>query len=82
MNADRVKTKKKERLWPLWSGLLLAGVLLLAEAFGVAHLTKWTARLGIGLIYSAAVVIAAGGRWPAFTGVAAVWISIILCYIL
>jgi len=82
MSTDKAKTKKKERLWPLWLALLVAGILLLSEAIGIAHLTKWTARLGIGLIYSAVVIVPAGGRWPAMTGISLVWLAIILCYVL
>ncbi|MFH1687316.1 MAG: hypothetical protein ABIE70_07310 [bacterium] len=82
MSTANVTTRKPERLWILWTALVIAGVLLLAEAFQIGHLTKWTARLGIGLVYTALALIVAYGRWPAIVGVVVVWLAIILCYLL
>ena len=37
--------------WLLYLTLLAAGVILLADAYQLAHLHRWTAKLGVGLIY-------------------------------
>lgn len=48
--------------WLLYLTLLAAGVILLADAYQLAHLHRWTAKLGIGLIYSAFVLFVGRGR--------------------
>ena len=72
----------KEPYWLVYVALLIAGILLLADAYYIAHLSKWTARLGIGLIYSAVVLIVSRGRWAGNLALVIVWLAIVLTYIL
>jgi len=48
--------------WILYLSLLVAGLLLIADGFHVAHLHRWTAKLGIALAYSAFVLFVGEGR--------------------
>jgi len=71
-----------EPVWLVWAALLLAGLLLLADAFHIYQLTKWTARLGIALVFSALALFIGNGRWPSTAATAIVWLAVVLCYIL
>ena len=76
-----VKPKKKEPLWLIYIALLLAGLLLLADAYSVAHLSRWTAKFGMALVFSAIAFIVANGRKSGMIAVAIVWIALIASYI-
>jgi hypothetical protein len=70
-----------EPYWLVWVSLLLAGLLLLADAYHVAHLAKWTARLGIALIFSAIAMFVGSGRWAGNLAVIIIWLAVVLTYI-
>jgi len=70
-----------EPYWLVWVALLLAGLLLLADAYHVAHLAKWTARLGIALVFSAVAMFVGSGRWAGNLAVVIVWLAVLLTYI-
>ncbi len=79
MAAEETKSqsKKKQPFWLVYFSLLLAGLLLLADAYHFAHLDWWTARLGIALIYSAVSLFIGNGRTAGFVAAAIVWIAVI-----
>ncbi len=66
-----------QKNWLIYTALLIAGILLLSDAYGIFHLTKWTARLGIGLIWSAIALLVDKGQWAGNVAVAVVWVAII-----
>jgi len=75
-----VKPKKKQPWWLVYISLLLSGVLLLADAYQVTHLQRWTARLGAALVFSAIALLWPGGKTPAKIAVAVVWIAVVVSY--
>lgn len=80
--SKTVKPKKKDPYWLIYIGLLLAGILLLADAYAIAHLSRWTAKFGIALVYSAFALIIANGRKSGIIAVAIVWIALIASYVI
>jgi len=65
----------------IYVALLLGGMLLLADAFGLSTLQKWTARLGIALVYSALALVVGKGRMPGYVAAAIVWLCVLLTYL-
>lgn len=81
--ADK-KNESKQRKQPVWliyTALVLAGVMLLAEAYQISHLSKWTARLGVALIYTAIALLIGAGRWASIMAVVIVWLGILITFI-
>lgn len=70
-------TSKKQPYWLVYFSLLLAGLLLLGEAFGFAFLQRWTLKLGIVLVYSALSLFVGNGRLAGFIAAAIVWLAVI-----
>ncbi|HWR83099.1 MAG TPA: hypothetical protein VN285_07340 [Candidatus Deferrimicrobium sp.] len=62
MPAEPKSAQKKEPLWVVYGALLLAGLLMLIEAFHISRLNRWPAQLGIALVYSAVSLFVAEGR--------------------
>jgi hypothetical protein len=77
INNPTIKPVKK-MYWLIYLSLIPSGVLLLGSALGSTLLTKWTAKLGVGLLYSAFALIIGNGRQSGFIAVAILWISIII----
>jgi len=75
-----VKPKKKQPWWLVYVSLLLSGVLLLADAYNVTQLQRWTARLGVALVFSAIALLWPGGKTPGKIAVAVIWIAVVISY--
>ncbi|MCK4462163.1 MAG: hypothetical protein KAW46_10175 [candidate division Zixibacteria bacterium] len=80
-NNKSSSSTRSEPYWLVYVALALAGLLLLADAYHVAHLAKWTARLGIALIYSAIAMFVGSGHWAGNLAVVIVWLAVVLTYI-
>jgi hypothetical protein len=74
------KRKKKQPFWLIYVALLLAGILLLADAYNLTQLSRWTARLGISLVFSAIALIVGNGRTVGYMAVAIIWIAVAVSY--
>jgi hypothetical protein len=78
---DKGKDKPKgEPWWVVYIALLVAGVILLGEAYEVAQLQKWTARLGISLVYSAMALLVANGKFPGILAAVIVWVAALISF--
>ena len=81
MTAEEAKPpSKKQPYWLVYFSLLLAGLLLLADAFGFAYLQRWTVKLGLVLIYSALSLFIGNGRAAGFIAAAIVWLAVIATF--
>ena len=71
---------KKQPYWLVYFSLLLAGLLLLANAYNLAHLHWWTVKLGIALIYSALSLFIGNGRAAGFIAATVVWLAVLATF--
>lgn len=71
---------KKQPYWLVYFSLLVAGLILLADAYHFAHLHRWTARLGIALVYSAVSLFIGRRRTAGFIAAAIVWLAVIATF--
>ena len=74
--------KKNQFYWLIYLALLLGGIILLAQAIDYIHLNKWTAKLGIALLFSAFALLVANGRKAGYAATSIIWIVIIISYFL
>ena len=74
------KPEKKQPFWLITVGVVLAGILLLADAFGLLYLHKVTAQLGVALLFSAFALLVGKGRWPGYTAVAIIWLAVVAMF--
>jgi len=81
-NAKSVgKPKPNPKYWLIYVALLLAGVILLADAAQITQLQKWSARLGIAFVYSAVSLIVGNGRKSGIIAAVIIWVAAILTFI-
>jgi len=72
---------KKQPYWLVYFSFLLAGLVLLADAYNLAHLHWWTVKLGIALIYSALSLFIGNGRAAGFIAAAVVWLAVLATFL-
>lgn len=77
---SKPKKKKSPPYWLIYIALLLSGLLLLADAYNVTHLSRWTARLGIALVFSALALLWPRSKTVGPVAVAIVWIAVAVSY--
>jgi len=71
---------KKQPYWLIYISLLLAGLLLLADAYHFAQLYRWTARLGIALVYSAVSLFIGRGRAAGYIASVIIWLAAVATF--
>ncbi len=80
--SDKQSAKKKQPYWLVYLALLIGGMLMLADAYQITHLHRWTARIGIALMYSAIALLVGNGRRAGFMATAVVWLAVVATYFL
>ncbi len=68
----------KGLFWVLYLALIIAGVLLLADALQIGFLTRLSVRLGAGFIFSAIALIAGKDKPLPIISIALVWLAIVI----
>ena len=73
---------KKSLNWLIYLSLIISGLLLLADAFNATYFNRWTARIGIGLLFTALAFIVGAGQKKSQIAVGILYGSIIATYFL
>ena len=73
---------KKSLNWLIYLSLIIAGLLLLADAFNATYFSRWTARIGIGLLFTAFAFIVGTGRKATQVAIGILYGAIIITYFL
>ena len=76
--AKTGKTPSKKMVWLVYAALVLAGILFVADAFNISHLGRWTARVGIALLFSAFALIVGNGRTTGYIATAIIWLPLVV----
>lgn len=63
--------------WLVYTSMALGGLLLLGEAFEFYQLQKWTAKIGIALLFSAFSLVVGNGRKSGYLAAAIIWVVVI-----
>ncbi|MFQ6007788.1 MAG: hypothetical protein ACE5K8_02445 [Candidatus Zixiibacteriota bacterium] len=72
---------QKQPYWLIYFSFVLAGVLLLSDAYRFAHLAKWTAKLGIALLYSAVSLFIGKGRAAGYVAAMVIWLAVLVTFL-
>lgn len=73
---------KATSAWLIYAAMFLGGLLLLADSFGMDSLNRWTARLGIALLFTAVALVVGNGRQAGYIATGIVWLAVIATYFL
>ncbi|MEW5795462.1 MAG: hypothetical protein AB1772_03790 [Candidatus Zixiibacteriota bacterium] len=76
--SSGASAKSEPYYWLIYLAALLAGLLLIADAISFRPIAKITARLGIGLLYTAFAFIVGGARASAIIGTILLWLAVLI----
>ncbi len=83
MTKNNESSKKKNQYyWLIYLAFLLGGIILIAQAVDFTPITKWTAKLGVALLFSAFALLVANGKKTGYVATSIIWIVIIISYFL
>ena len=77
MSSD---VSKSRLLWLIYAALVLAGILLIGDAFDIGVITKLTARLGVALVFSAVALLVGKNHPPGIIATAIIWVAVIITF--
>ena len=80
-NGSEKQAKPAASLWLIYAGFVVAGLLLVGDAYSMAGLDRWTAKLGIGLLWSAVTLGAGRGRWKGYVSAGIAIVAAIATFI-
>ena len=80
-NESGGEGKPSQPYWLIYLGVLLAGLLMLADAAHYAPIQRVPARLAVGLLYSAFALFVGNGKPSGFIGTAIVWTAILISFL-
>lgn len=75
------EAKKSQPYWLIYLGILIAGLLMLADAAHYAPFQRIPARLAVGLLYSAFALFVGNGKPSGFIGTGIIWIAILISFL-
>ncbi|KAA3633421.1 MAG: hypothetical protein DWP97_09210 [Calditrichaeota bacterium] len=78
----KVNKPKKPMMWLIYVSLALSGLVLLADAYSIYPLAKWTAKLGIALVYSAFALVVGNGRKSGYTAAAIIVVAVLATFVI
>ena len=67
--------------WLIYVALLIGGTLLIADASHFAPLQKVTAKLGIGMVYSAFALFVGNGRPAGYFATGIIWVAVLATFL-
>jgi len=67
--------------WMLYLTLLVAGLLMLADAYHIAQMHRWTAKFGVALVYAAFILFVGKGRPLSYVSAGIVCVAVILTFV-
>ena len=76
--ASAGKKSPKKMVWLIYAALILTGIFFLADAFNIGNLDRWTARLGIALVFSAFALMVGNGRKIGYIATAIIWLPLVV----
>lgn len=74
--------KPRQPYWLIYVALLLGGILLIADASHYAPLQKISARLGLGMLYSAFALFIGNGKPAGMFATAIIWTAILVTFLI
>jgi hypothetical protein len=81
MGGDGGPKKPGQPYWLIYVGLLIGGILLLADTLPILPLQKISAKLGIGMIYSAFALFIANGKPAGVIATIIIWIAVLTTFL-
>ncbi len=82
MTSGAQTTKaNKGPLWMIYLSLIVAAMVLLGDGLSIPHLERWTARVGVALLFTTLFLIVCRNMTRAILASAVMWLAVIATYL-
>ena len=81
-NSQTEEPKKKSFFWMFYMSLLISAILLLGDGLAITHLEKWTAKVGVALLFSVFFLLVCKNQTKAIIASAIIWIAVIATFVI
>lgn len=82
MAGDDKQKDAGKAYWLIYVALLIGGIMLISDAsHQIAFLQRVTARLGIGMVYSAFALFVGNGRPAGFFATGIIWVAVLATFL-
>ncbi|MBU8933125.1 MAG: hypothetical protein KOO62_03870 [candidate division Zixibacteria bacterium] len=71
----------KGAFWMIYLGLAVAAIVLLGDGLSISHLERWTARIGIALLFTVLFLLVCRNMTRAITASAIIWLAVIATFL-
>jgi hypothetical protein len=82
MAGDSGSAKPSQPYWLIYVALLIGGLLLIADTLHWVQLQKVSAKLGIGMIYSAFALFVGNGKPAGIVATVIIWIAVLTTFLI
>ena len=80
MSDTPAEASPRQSLWLVYMSLIIAGIVFLGDAYGLAQMDRWTARIGIALVWSAITLLIGNGRAVGYVAATITWAAVVLIW--
>ncbi len=81
-NSQTEEPIKKSSFWMIYTSLLISAILLLGDGLSISHLEKWTAKVGVALLFTVLFLLSCKSQTKAIIASAIIWIAVIATFVI
>jgi len=71
----------KGAYWMIYLGLAVAAIVLLGDGLAIPHLERWTARIGIALLFTTLFLVVCRSMTRAIIASGIVWLAVVATFL-
>lgn len=81
-NSQSEEPIKKSSYWMIYASLLISAILLIGDGLAITHLEKWTAKVGVALLFSVLFLLISKNQTKAIIASIIIWIAVIATFVI
>jgi len=81
-NSKTKEPVKKSSLWMIYTGIFVSAIILLGDGMALTHLNKWTAKVGIALLFTVFFMLVCKNQTKAIIASLIIWIAVIATFVI
>ena len=71
----------KGAYWMIYLGLAVAAILLLGDGLSIPHLERWTAKVGVALLFTVLFLLVCRSMTRAIIASGIIWLAVIATFL-
>jgi len=81
-NSKTKEPVKRSTYWMIYTSIFVSAVILLGDGMALTHLNKWTAKVGIALLFTVFFMLVCKNQTKAIIASLIIWIAVIATFVI